>query len=443
MFSGHCFASEAVVEKEDSQDKQPEWIRLVFKRDNWSAHFQATYVWQEHPGFPAAYDGPHSLASHKETGYTLTSTLFLGHRLWKGAEIFANPEIIQSIEFSDLHGLGGLTNGENQKTGGPTVSIYSARAFLRQTIGLGGKSLPVEDGPNQFGGEVQSRRFVLTVGQMALTDIFDNNSFAHDSRTQFFNWALLAYGASDYAADARGYTVGAALEYYHDNWVFRFGHFAQPKESNGLALDYRLWVHFGDNLEVEHNHAVWGHAGKLRAMGFLNYANMGGFRDALNNASGSGGTPDVATVRRDRAKLGFGISLEQNVTTDLGCFGRFSRNDGRTETFAFAEIDQSLTLGCVMKGKPWYRPNDTLGLAFVQNGLSAAHRDYLSTGGLGNFIGDGRINYVPERILDTYYSFRAFKGVWLSAGFQHIWNPAYNADRGPVRVVSARVHFEY
>jgi len=421
----------------------PVWLSSLFRTEDWSNYFQSTYVWQRHGGFAAAYDGPHSLSSSRETGYTLTATLFLGHRLWKGAQIFFNPEIIQSIELSELHGLGGLSNGENQKTGGPTPNLYSARLFVRQTIGLGGSRSLVDAGPNQFSGEVSAHRIVVTAGQMALVDIFDNNAFSHDARTQFLNWALMAQGASDYAADARGYTWGLALEYYRFDWAFRLGHFAQPKQSNGLPLDFRLWKHFGTNLEIEHGHELWGRPGRVRFMGFANYANMGGFGDALAFARESGGTPDVAVVRRDRAKLGLGLNVEQYLFRDVGVFGRLSWNDGRTETYAFAEIDRSATAGAVARGRAWYRPNDTFGVAYVVDALSAAHRDYLAAGGLGNFVGDGQLSYAFERVLEAYYSLNAFAGLWFSADGQYITNPGYNSSRGPVVLFAVRLHGEY
>jgi hypothetical protein len=418
-------------------DQHPAWLARALRPEDWNANFQATYIWQMHPGFAAAYDGAHSLKSQRETGYTLTATLFLGRRLWRGAELFFNPEMIQSVALSDLHGLGGLPNGENQKTGYPTARLYSARAFLRQTISLGGNETPIEAGPNQFGGQVSSHRLVVAVGQMALIDIFDNNAFAHDPRIQFFNWALMAHGASDYAADVRGYTVGFAVEYYRAAWAFRFGHFAQPKESNGLALDYRLWAHFGESLEVEHQHALWGHTGSVRLMTFLNYARMGAFSDAL--ACGI----DLANVRRDQVKLGLGIGFDQNLTRDAGLFGRYSWNDGRTEAYAFTEIDQSLTAGLAMRGRLWFRPRDTIAAAFAQNGLSDQHRAYLAAGGLGNFLGDGQLNYRPEQLFEAYYSLNAFAGMWLTIDGQYALHPGYNADRGPVKFVAVRLHFEY
>lgn len=409
----------------------------------WSSGFQSTYVLQRKPGFDAAYTGPHSLLTTPETGYTLTATLYLGVRLWPGAELFVNPEAIQSQEISGLTGLGGLSNGENQKGGGPVPTLYRARVFVRETIPLGGELSTIAAGPNQLGGPVSSRRLVLTAGNFAVPDVFEGNAFAHDPRTQFLNWSFMTYGASDFAADSRGYTWGAAVEYYRDAWTFRLGRFAQPKESNGLPIDPDILRHYGDSVEIEHQHELFGHSGGVRVAGWRNFANMGGFRDARRYASSNGGVPDVANVRRNQAKYGVGVSLDQNVLPDVGVFVRASYNDGQTETYAFTEIERSLTGGASVNGRPWHRAGDTLGIAWAVNGLSGAHRAYLEAGGLGFFIGDGRLHYRPEQILEAYYSFNAFHDFWFTLDAQHIANPAYNADRGPVNVFGCRFHVEY
>jgi hypothetical protein len=411
-----------------------------------TARFQATYVWQRKPAFSAAYSGTNSLSPEEEKrSYTLSATAFLGTRTWQGGELYVNPEMVMSQSLSNLTGMGGLSNGENQKGGGPTPIFYLARLFLRHTWGFGGDKDRVESAPNQLAGELDKQRLVLTAGKLAVIDIFDNNGCSHDPRTQFLNWALMTYGAFDFAADQRGYSVGAALEYYRDNWVFRAGRFEQPIESNGLPLDSRIMAHHGDQVEIEHDHRLAGQPGKVRLLAFRNKARMGGFQDALDywNAHGRVGVPDVGNMRKDQAKIGFGMNIEQNVTRDIGLFARASRNDGGTETYAFAEIERSMSAGAVAKGEFWGRSNDTIGLAYVQNGLSSAHRDYLANGGLSFFIGDGRINYRPETILEGFYSMEFAKNMSLSFDYQHIDNPAYNADRGPVRIVGARLHLEY
>ncbi|HEX7506465.1 MAG TPA: carbohydrate porin, partial [Polyangia bacterium] len=272
------------------------------------AGFQSTYIWQRKPSFysaagstviPPGSTGNNSLSSSSETGYTLSATLFLGARPWRNTEVFINPEVIQAINISDLHGLGGMSNSENQKGGKETPTLYLARAFVRQTISLGGQSVDVAAGQNQFVNTVGSHRLVLTVGMMSLIDVFDINPYAHDGRNQFVNWALLAHGAYDFAADTRGYTWGMAVEYFRDAWALRLGRYLVPKESNGMSLDFNLFSHYGDNLEVEHAHRLRGLAGRIRLMGFRNYERMGAFAEAVDSAAG--GIPTVAEVRRNQA----------------------------------------------------------------------------------------------------------------------------------------------
>jgi high affinity Mn2+ porin len=429
-------------------------IRLVFlpafacqaaemPDEAWNARFQATYVWQAKPSFHAAYSGSNSLQPEHEKSYSFSATAAFGWRPWRGGELYLDPEVVQGVPLSGLSGLGGMTNGEQQKTGGPNPTFYRARLFLRQTWGLGGGKEALESGANQLAGMADKRRLVVTAGNLAVTDVFDNNAYAHDPRTQFLNWALMAHGAYDFAADARGYSWGAAVEYFHDDWVIRAGRFMQPAESNGLPLDKRIFIHYGDQIELEHAHAIGHRPGKLRLLAFRNKANMGGFRDALADAPNSGGIPDLARVRKERVKYGFGANLEQDIGSDAGMFARVSWNDGASEAYAFTEIERSISGGVVFKGHAWGRNKDGAGIAFARNGLSDAHRDYLAAGGHGAFIGDGRLHYRPEVILETYYSVNVAHTAWMTLDLQRIVNPAYNADRGPVTVGSVRFHTEF
>jgi hypothetical protein len=411
------------------------------QEETWNAHAQATYVWQAKPSFRAPYNGPASLLPQRETGYSFSATAAFGLRPWAGAELYLDPELVQGKAFSGLHGLGGMSNGEQQKTSGPNPTLYRARLFLRQTWALGGERQAVESDMNQLAGTLASRRVVLTVGNLAVSDIFDNNAYAHDARSQFLNWALLAHGAWDFAADARGYSWGAALEVIDGAWTVRGGRFLLPAESNGLALDKRIFRHYGDQLELERATSWLGQPGKLRLLAFRDRARMGGFRDAL--AAAGGGTPEVAQVRRERAKTGVGIGAEQALGEDAGLFARASWNDGQSETYAFAEIERSLSAGVTLRGGAWGRSGDTLGLALVRNGLSAAHRAYLAAGGVGAFIGDGRLDYRPESIDEAYYRIPVTPGAELSLDVQHIANPGYNRARGPVNVGSLRLHIHY
>ena len=409
-----------------------------------SAKFQATYVWQRKSPFDAPYTGPRSLSPDREKSYSLTATAALGIRTWRGGEVYFDPEVTQGVPLSGLTGLGGFTNGEIARTSGPSPTFYRARLFARQTWVFGGGSEKVESDANQLAGSVDRRRLVSTVGNLSVLDIFDHNSFSHDPRTQFLNWSLMTHGAYDFAADARGYSWGFALEFLYDDWRLRAGRFIQPKEPNQLALDPRIVKHYGDQIEIERAHALAGRPGKLRFLVFRNVARMARYQDALDLAAQTGGAPDINAVRTvERVKRGFGFNFEQEISPSVGLFGRASRADGQTETYAFTEIDQSLSGGVSLKGGTFGRPQDTLGIAFVRNSLSAEHRDYLAAGGLGFFLGDGALRYRPESILEAYYSLNVAKDTSFSADFQRISNPGYNADRGPATVISARLHYGF
>lgn len=412
--------------------------------EQWNAKFQSTYVRQAKSAFDAAYSGPNSLSAQKERSYSFTATAALGFRPWTGGEFYLNAEGAQGVPFSNLTGLGGFTNGELARTSGPKLTVYRARVFLRQTWGLGGDGEKVESDMNQLAGVVDKKRVVLTVGNLAVGDLFDGNAYNHDSRTQFMNWALVTHGAYDFAADSRGYSWGGVLEYIDDAWAVRAGRFIQPKDPNGLALDRRVLRHYGDQIEIERSHSIGGQAGKLRLLAFRNHALMSSFSDALGLATQAGAAPDLNAVRSgDRNKVGLGFNIEQAISRDTGVFARAMWADGKTETYAYAEIDRSLSAGALIKGSSWGRANDAFGIAFARNGLSNSHRDYLATGGLGFFIGDGRLNYRAETILEAFYSLNLFKDTSMSVDWQRIRNPAYNADRGPVKVLSVRLHTEF
>src|SRR5216684_2118390 len=405
------------------------------------AKFQATYVWQRKSPFDAAYSGANSLSPSREKSYSFTATAALGTRTWSGGELYFDPEVTQGVPLS---GLGGFTNGEIARTTGPDPTLYRARLFARQTWGFGGGKENVDPDANQLPGSVDRPRLVLTVGNLSVLDLFDDNAYSHDPRTQFLNWSLMTHGAYDYAADARGYSWGFALEYFQDDWRLRAGRFIQPKEPNQLALDPRIFKHHGDQIEIERAYALAERPGKLRLLAFRNVARMARYQDALDLAAQTGGAPDINAVRTvERVKRGYGLNFEQEISSSVGLFGRASWADGQTETYAFTEIDRSLSGGVSVKGGTFGRARDTLGIACVRNGLSTAHRDYLAAGGLGFFLGDGALRYRPENILEAYYSLNVAKESSVSIDFQRFSNPGYNADRGPATVVSARLHYGF
>lgn len=410
----------------------------------WNAHAQTTYVWQRHLPFDAPYTGPQSLSPAAESSYTWTFTAYFGVRLWKGGEFYVDPEAVAGVPFSHLYGLASINNGEIQKNGGPKPRGYRARTFLRQTFELGGKTFHVDDGANQLAGNYQTRRLVVTLGKITQTDIFENNTYANHPRTQFLNWALITYGAWDYAADARAYTIGGAAELYWDDWVIRAGRFMEPKVANGDVLNYDIHRYHGDQVEVQRNYKLGGLDGLVRMLVFRNRTWAGNYLDAIAAARLTGTAPDVTSVRKDASKVGYGISFEQRLGPDIGAFLRFSSANDRIEEYAFTEIDNDVSGGVSIASTRWNRPNDMLGIAYSTAGLNRQHREYLAAGGLGGFLGDGKLTrYGREQALETYYNYQVHKGVQLSPDFQVIVNPGYNADRGgPVYIFGVRIHAE-
>ena len=411
------------------------------KRDEtYSLHGQSTLISQYHGGFPEEYSGANSLLARREIRTSFTATLFAGGRLWSGGEIYVNPELAQGRGLSGVLGVAGFTNGEIARVSSPSLTLYRARLFLRHTFGLGGEREYMEADQNQLAGYQDSSRLVLTLGNFSALDIFDDNSFSHEPRTQFINWALLTNGAWDFPADARGYTNGIAMEWINPGWALRGGLLMEPREANGLPLDSRFSKAHGGVLELERTYMLGPMPGKVRLLAYSNRANMGNYRAALAVASG---TPDVVQTRSLSTKHGWGLNAEQQLTASLGAFVRAGWNDGKTESWAFTEIDRTLSCGISLKGTAWNRAEDVFGVAGIVNGLSQDHRDYLAAGGLGFIIGDGRLNYGRESILESYYSLAVVKGLSLSLDYQYIQNPAYNKDRGPVSVWSSRIHYEF
>ena len=411
---------------------------------SFEARFQSTYIWQYKPGFNAAYSGPNSLVTGREYSNSFTATAHLGFRPWAGGEVFFNPEVTQAHTLSSVTGLGGFTNGEFTRASSDQLQYYRQRLFLRQTWNEGGSREVQESDLNQLAASLTSRRTVLTVGNFSLLDVFDDNAYAKDPRRQFMNWSGMSHAAYDYAADARGFGWGATLEWYRDDWVQRIGRMTGPLTPNDLPVDFDILNHYGDQIEVEHAHVLGRQPGKVRVLLWRNRAVLARYADALAWGRANGQTPDILQVRNhEQFKTGLGLNLEQAVSSSAGVFLRAMKADGATETYAFTEADDSLAAGFSTQGTTWGRPQDTLGLMLAQNGLSAERRAYLEAGGISFFIGDGALRYAPETIFEVYYSLGVARQTTLSLDYQHIRNPAYNADRGPVDFFGLRLHTEF
>lgn len=406
--------------------------------EDWSLHAQSTFVEQGNLRFHSPYRGPNSLDPAPRGRESWTGTLFLGRRLpWQGGALYFDPEFNQGFGLSRTEGVAGFPNGEAQKGGFDQPKLNVARLFLRQTFGLGGGQQPVTGDENVLADNVDADHVAVTAGKFSPTDYFDTNDYANDPRTDFLNGALWAAGAWDYPADAKGYSDGGAVEWVHPDWTLRGGWFLEPKIANQRDLEPRFWHSFGSVAELENHFSIGTRAGVLRSLVFANRAPMG----SNDQAAANGG--DIVVTRRSRWKPGFVLNLQQAVTDDLGVFGRFSMSNGHTESWAFEDIDRSESIGVSLKGARWGRGDDTIGLGVVQNELTQQHAAYFAAGGLGILVGDGKLSYAPERIIESYYRLQVVKPVSLSLDYQFVDDPAYNAARGPVSIFAVRLHVEY
>jgi high affinity Mn2+ porin len=413
----------------------------ALETDRFAFHAQATYVNQYDPPFSAPYKGQNSLAPNigRETS---DITLYAGVRLWQGAEAWINPELDQGFGLSGSVGIAGFPSGEAYKVGADYPYTRLHRAFLRQTIDLGGEVQKVDAGLNQFSGSQTSDRLVLTVGKFGVVDVFDTNKYAHDPRGDFLNWTILDTGTFDYAADAWAYTVGAAVEWYQGPWTLRGGVFDLSIAPNATHLDPTFgqfqWVG-----EIERRYSIWDQPGKVAITGFLTRGRMGSFQDAIQLAALTGGPADISAVRQYQSRGGISMNLEQQLIPNVGLFVRAGIANGSKEPYEFTDVDRTVAAGLSISGKRWGRDDDTFGIAGVVNGISGVHQAFLNAGGLGILVGDGMLpNPGSEKIIETYYSFPVFASK-VTLDYQLIVNPAYNRDRGPVSVLGFRIHSQY
>lgn len=420
----------------------PEGVRATEEPETYAVHGQFTFTEQQTSGFNAPYAGPNSLSPHANAE-TVDATLFLGRRLWPGSEIWIGPEIDQGFGLDDTLGVAGFPSGEAYKVGEYHPYLRWQRMFVRQTLNLDERREWADPAQLQLGGTRSPNRLVLTVGKISVADIFDNNQYAHDTKNDFLNWTAIDTGTFDYAADAWGYTAGAALEWYLPAWALRFGVFDLSNVPNSIHLEPGFHE-FQYDAELERSFEIAGRPGKLRLTAFDSRGRMGLLNQAVDLAAGTGMPVDIAAVRSYRDRLGAGLDLEQQLAADLGTFARIGKAAGNVETYEFTDIDRSVSTGLSLQGTRWGRHDDTVGLAAMLNRISADRERYLNAGGLGILVGDGKLpSPGPEKILETYYEFAVLPFAQLTFDYQYIGNPAYNTQRGPVSVFALRMHAQF
>jgi high affinity Mn2+ porin len=409
---------------------------------SYAVHGQFTYVEQETSAFNAPYAGRNSLSPDRGAE-TTDATLYLGARLWPGAEGWFDGEVDQGFGLDDTLGAAGFPSGEAYKIGKNQPYLRLPRLFVRQTLNLDDTRQTVDAAANQLGGSRSANRVAITVGKFSVADVFDTNQYAHDPRGDFLNWAAIDAGTFDYAADAWGYTVGAAVEWYQNAWTLRGGLFDLSTVPNSVHLDPGFHE-FQSIVELEKRHDIAGRPGRLLVTVFDSRGRMGLLDEAVQLAESTGTPVDIAAVRRYRDRVGASLSLEQQLASDLGAFARLGKAAGNVEPYEFTDIDRTVSVGLSLQGTRWRRPDDTVGLAAINNGISADRERYLNAGGLGILVGDGRLPHPgPEQILETYYSLAVLRFAHLSFDYQWINHPAYNRDRGPASIVAVRLHAQF
>ena len=410
--------------------------------ERFAIHAQATYVEQSADGFYSPYVGTNSLTP-SQSRETFDATLYLGARLWRGAEIWVTPEIDQGFGLDDTLGLAGFSSGEAYKVGANQPYLRLPRAFIRQTINEGPATEIIEPDALQLGGARSPDRWVITFGKFSVTDVFDTNQYAHDPRNDFLNWTVVDAGAFDYAADAWGFTVGAAAERYFGSWTLRAGFFDLSNVPNSPHLEPGF-DEFQLIGELEKRYEWLGQTGRVVINGWESRGRMGLLQDAISLAQETGGVPDPALVREYRSRFGGSVNFEQPIRSDLGVFARLSKAQGNVEVYEFTDLDRSMSLGVSLKGERWHRPQDVFGLAWVDNGISAIREQYLNDGGLGILVGDGKLPRPgAEQIVETFYNASLAPWAFVGLDYQYITNPAYNTQRGPVSIFAVRVHLQF
>ena len=428
--------------------------QVIFKgsKDTLSEHFQMTVISQSHSGFSAAYQGRNSLADSTEVGTSsVTATLFFGKILWKGAAFYFNPELSGGAGLSYSVGVAGALNGETYRIGDPQPKVSIARAYLQQTFPIGKTTyIDIDDDVNQVKDRVPASRLTISGGKFAISDFYDKNNYSHDPRSQFFNWSLMSNGAWDYPANTKGYTYGLVVELIKPTWAIRLSSVAVPKMANQSSMEYKFMKAYSETFEAEKSLVINKHKGTIRFLTFHIASRAPSYADGIKALATNDthilhvidGTEEGNSFNGH--KFGVGVSGNQELTDEIGVFARAGWNDGTHATWAFTEIDQTISAGLSVKGTKWGRPDDVCGIAGVINGISNDHRAFLKAGGYGFIIGDGTLNYGTENIVEAYYNIKLSKVFWLTTNYQFVTNPGYNKDRsGPIHVFGIRGHIQF
>ena len=438
----------------DTSSEPPEVMIGHLKDTRFWISGQMNFIFQTNPPFHADYSGTNSFGPNYQKAISRVLTLYTGVRLNSSTEILADVEEAGGSALSTGLGIASFPNLDIVRNPSLSQAPYLARGMIHKVFALSKDTVENERNALSLFDELPRRRLEIRFGKFSTVDFFDQNSVGSDTHFQFSNWAIDNNGAYDYSADTRGYTVGLVADYEDRNWGFRFAEVLMPKVANGIDLVWKVWQVHAENFEYELRHGIIPKKpGVVRLLAYTNYANMGIYRDAVDQFEQHlVPRPEITNhpwhITR---KYGFGINLEQNIAPNLTAFGRFGWNNGKTESFVYTEIDQTFAMGLGALGAMWHRKQDRAGVAYVTSGISKDHQNYLADGGFGFLLGDGPgigangayLSYGRESALETYYTAHVWRGIYVAPGLQHIVNPGYNRARGPVLVPSFRLHLEF
>ncbi len=438
------FAQSSEPDEPNSESKPPVTIFPHSDTSRFWVSGQMNGIFQAHPPFSAKYSGPNSLHNYGESATSRVLTLFTGWQITPGDELLFDVEEAGGHGISEALGLAGFTNLDVVRNPSLGTAPYMARIMYHHIFALSSEHVAAERTPLSLFTQLPARRLEFRIGKFSTVDFFDLNSVGTDSHLQFINWTVDNNGAYDYAANTRGYTYGAIIEYQDRFWGVRFAEMLMPKVANGDKLDADLARARAENLEFGlRPRLLKNRKTAFRALSYVNHANMGDYRQSIALVQGTGAAPVIENTRRQGTiKYGFGLNADQELTRDLRLGVRWGWNEGRHESFAYTEVDSTAELCADYVGRKWKRSLDKVGLAFVSNGISKDHQEYLRLGGLGFLLGDGNLNYGRENIVEFYYTAHFWRGIFASFDLQHINNPGYNRDRGPVLVPTLRLHID-
>jgi high affinity Mn2+ porin len=418
----------------------------------WNWHMQSTITGQGYPSFSAKYSGPNSLPTAGQARETVSLDFLAGYRLWRGAEFHLDMLTWQGFGLDETLGIEAFPDAEAYKIGVRYPHEAVARFFIRQTISFGSEKEAVPSDQLTLAGDQKATRLTFTVGRYSAKDIFDNNAYANDPRTQFMNWALVANAVWDYPADSLGYTTGISIELEKPKWALRYGFFQLPNQRNSFtaedqfltwpgvspAGDDRFFHDWGMVAEGERRYKIGGHPGTLRPLAYLNQGEFGSYKAALSIPGA-----DISKTFANRRSFGFCLNAEQEISKNIGVFSRVGWNDGHNEAWMYTDADHSGSFGISAKGDAWRRSGDSAGLGGVLSGISKVNQQYLEAGGTGILDGDGNLNYGREFAMETYYDHTFPKKIHWALDYQFVANPAFNRDRGPVSIFGTRIHWQF